>query len=323
MEKEITFIHNSRDYRKNIFYIQLFLFKACNYKCEYCITKSNTDDINKENLVKGFKNLDKFIKGHSEKHKDIDTTSIQVIGGEPTLIDLIPYLDMINSKSFKIFKLMTNFYRPINYFEDLYNYKIKRDLDIQFTLSFHALKMDKNEFFEKYKLLTQMFEKKNVNISIVVNDTNINKVKEFVSDVKETGIIDFKKMKFKKDFTKNQVSKEVSDFVDEMILTKPWPETSLIKYNDGSIDEVNLNKIRCIYGKYDFNPQGFHCETKLGKNHCKIDFKTGNIYFCKRCMDKKECIGNLFENKYNFDITDDICISKTCNFCNRGDKIYK
>ena len=93
------------------------------------------------------------------------------------------------------------------------------------------------------------------------------------------------------------------------------------KYNDGSIDEVNLNKIRCIYGKYDFNPQGFHCETKLGKNHCKIDFKTGNIYFCKRCMDKKECIGNLFENKYNFDITDDICISKTCNFCNRGDKI--
>lgn len=307
--------------KKNRFSLQLMLFRACNFGCKYCITHSKPENINYDNLNLGFKNLDKFIKYHNDFFKEIETTQIQFMGGEPTLIDICEYLDKIQDNSFKEFRLMTNLFRPNKYFEDLQKYLFSRKIDIDITTSFHAGKITIEDFVDKMNCLISLFGDKSIRSHVIVNDETlpiVKKLEEKIGDNKNFH------MMYRKDLTsRGKISNEVSDFINNKKKKNYTKGNTKITLKDGSEFLIGACDLRYVFGEKVFNPCGYFCETMSGKRVCKIDFANGNIMTCKASYTKESTIGNLFENNYKFDTCKNICTNQTCNFSNPGDIIWK
>lgn len=146
---------------KNFFSWQLFY--KCNYHCNYCFEKNLTHyNFNYNELLKTSQNIWKY-------YKKFGFEWLSIIGGEATLLEVDKLLFLF--KNFKneenlTFELITNFYRPIKYFEKIFLYfkNIKR---IIIKVSYHEEYNTLKDFFKKFEELVKISKKyKNVFLKI-------------------------------------------------------------------------------------------------------------------------------------------------------------
>ncbi|MBL7170070.1 MAG: anaerobic ribonucleoside-triphosphate reductase activating protein [Candidatus Aenigmarchaeota archaeon] len=142
------------DYPGNI--CSIIFLSGCNFRCNYCynpelVLDEKLPEIKEKEVLKTLEERKKFIDG------------VTITGGEPTIHKELPILIKKIKKIGLLIKIDTNGTNP-----EMLNYLIKNKL-----IDFIA--MDIKNVFEKYK------ETANVNV-------NINKIKESVKIIKESGI---------------------------------------------------------------------------------------------------------------------------------------
>jgi len=160
----------SIEYQDNSFFIKWYITDLCNYHCPYCLHVANME-LDRSYYSKEYQNEIEhkatLINNILVDNKIDRPIWLRIMGGEATIFNLIPIIDNIKLKICNI-GIVTNFYRPIEYFIDLYNYCKNRKISLHLTLSYHE---ENKNFFEKALKLTEWCRKNNIKdpeINVVV-----------------------------------------------------------------------------------------------------------------------------------------------------------
>lgn len=263
-----------------MFYIKWRLFNACNYHCSYCIRK----DLDKSN--NGFETL----IGYAKKLNKVKIPfRLELIGGEPTLIDLRKLISYIENDNLKSIYISTNFSRDRNYFEELNEYLNNRNIELVLSCSLHEAECNINEFLEKISYLSNVVNK--IYIECVSTDENKETIK-MLKKYDDNGSLG-KNVEFSIDYLR--------DRNDNVIAKK--------KYNFiHSKRDILYNKEKLHHSSLSgFISTGMKCKS----NGLYIDVD-GSIY--GRSCKQKNYIANI--NDYDFNIKEDIinCPNAICNF---------
>jgi len=153
--KKLIWVQTSRE---EDFLIKWRLTECCNYHCSYCIRnkfKRPSDNLKLDQEL-CIRTKDKIINLINKINK---TIKLDLIGGEPTLIDLFPILSDLISKTNNLIKqilITTNFSRPLNYFTDIINLCAKNNIKVNLVCSFHKEFIKLEMFMNKIKLLNSL-----------------------------------------------------------------------------------------------------------------------------------------------------------------------
>lgn len=263
-----------------MFYIKWRLFNACNYHCSYCIRK----DLDKSN--NSFETLIEYAK----KLNNIKIPfRLELIGGEPTLIDLRKFISYIENDNLKSVYISTNFSRDKNYFEDLSNYLHGRNIELVLSCSLHEAECNINEFLEKISYLSSIISK--IYIECVSTDENketIKMLKKYDCDGSLGNSVEFS-IDYLRDRNDNVIAKKKYNFIHNK--------------KDIFCDKEKLHHSDLS----GFVSTGMKCKS----NGLYIDVD-GSIY--GRSCKQKNYIANI--NDYDFNIKEDIinCPNAICNF---------
>lgn len=240
--------------------LKIYLDDKCNLQCEYCNISHNNLQIKSIDIIN-------FIK---ENIENINTESIQLLGGEPTIIYDDDFLNFIN-----------------NIFNKVYIYTNLKDLSkIQHFISIFKNKAiiyaSFNEeildvFMQNAKIVKDNIQR----ISIVVTKTNMNKLYSYVKLLSELNI----KIYLTPEEDKNLIGYSINK--DELI-----KQLKLIFDNDLYKLLLNFEKV-----KHNYKASFEEC-----KNSILIIDKQGNISSCSHTSSvynssKIHIFGNIFKTK--------------------------
>lgn len=259
-----------------MFYIKWRLFNACNYHCSYCIRK----DLDKTNNT-----FDALIEYAKKLNSVKIPFRLELIGGEPTLIDLKKLISYIENKNLKSIYISTNFSRDENYFEDLASYLKSRNIELYLSCSLHEAECDLNKFLEKSKKISKIVNK--LYIECVSTDKNKSIIKRLKKETLESNI------ELSIDYLRNRN--------DNIIAKKRYTFVNSKKDILCNCKKLHHSELS------EFVSTGLKCKS----NGLYIDVD-GSIY--GRSCKQKNYIANI--NDYDFNIKEDIinCPNAICNF---------
>ena len=169
---------------KNIFKVSWKMTDWCPYKCSYCYmskaveaAKAKEDNPTQEYVEQIASNLDDYVNSHADPNALV---RLHLIGGEPSIFNLVALLEKV--ERVKYISLATNFYRDLDYWVELKDYCIKRQIQLGIAASFHLemLKTDKQRWDFCHKLLAVKGQ-----LKAVLDNDNIEEYKpyfQFVMD---------------------------------------------------------------------------------------------------------------------------------------------
>jgi len=258
--KEIDSILDSSSIFNNYFTIKWRLLETCNYKCSYCIRNVRNDRRNEEHLsTEEYCEIAKDIALFVNKINNFDKIKIELIGGEPSLLDLNSILISLfnNTDRVKAIHMTTNFFNTFDYYKDLYELTENNNCKFSITASFHEEYENINNYFDKILLVRDFIKNMsgNINCEIVHRENNDNIVREF----KEMCISNNLEYKIEEDLingkdyntrTSNMIKSEKYYYYDKENNKLYWSKEKkdgykicngryLIIYDDGETESVN------------------------------------------------------------------------------------
>lgn len=285
--------------REEDFLIKWRVTECCNYHCSYCIRnkfKQPSDNLKFDQEL-CVKTKDKILNLINKVNK---TIKLELIGGEPTLIDLFPILsDLISNTNNYIKQILitTNFSRPINYFTDIINLCAKNNIQVNLVCSFHKEFIGLETFMNKIKLINSL------------NYSNLNLIVEMV----QTGDLELEN-KFKNICEENNLiyhidrdsRKGISINSESLSNNK---KTELISLDeDNNLVEYSSFREFCNYK--NFSPFGMLCtkdfDSFLIENGLHVGFDPENNQLGCRIKSDIDDFVPLTNLK--------VCLSK-CNLC--------
>lgn len=141
---------------EDLFVIKWRITHSCNLSCSYCAHEKFRETYNENGYIQNkleetAKDVSKLIDGIFQNKVKID-----LIGGEPTLYDIIAILKNISSSKLYRIQITTNFTRPISYYKELAEYLNSRNIELSLTASFHYQFMNMDRYFEKVNQLKDL-----------------------------------------------------------------------------------------------------------------------------------------------------------------------
>lgn len=189
MQEATKIIESIESLNKYPFNIKWRLTHVCNYKCSYCIRSKHTSPFNEleEDIKIIDENVSEIARLIVENGKD---TRLLLIGGEVTLLPLHEIIEKLHSKCKGLLKrinITSNFSKPVNYFNDLFDLGSKLNIEMSITFSFHPEYFSLESFIAKLK---QLKLKQNSDIWL-----------EMVATISNQQLVeDFKKLCYKENF---------------------------------------------------------------------------------------------------------------------------
>lgn len=298
----------SIEYQGNTFFIKWYLTDVCNYHCPYCLhttdlTRNYNYGHNQKEIEDKAKQITKILISNNVKKP----LWLRLMGGEATIFELIPIIDNIDFPISNI-GLVTNFYRPLDYFINLYKYCSNRKISLHLTLSYHE---ENKTFFDKALELTLWcrdngYKDPEINL-VVTNDLDIDLINKY----KAKGLVRFRATKARKAFgiLFDDLSEDRIEWLNE--LNKSTRKNSqskgkyLITYYDGTTE--NRNSISDYVGELDkggFITDGRPCSMGVDAIFIRSD---DNIY--RGCCGylSADIIGNIWDDNFKIPTEDIIC----------------
>lgn len=271
----------------------------CNYRCSYCTRKQhNYKDLVETDLIANAKLINQFCD-----LKKTPLIDLQLLGGEPTILELDKILNELTSDNIDRIRLTTNLSKPYGYF-----FKLLSEIDklnvrqFLITASYHEEFCNLNEFIEKCKILN-MFKLSNnkrfkLKLDTVYTGKNKQDMLDFISNCE----------KFKLSYRVNNDVNQ-SNIPDDLSLEKPMSNEKLsytVSYSNGFTE--NFKTKNDLITKLKINPLGYFCSAS--KNGLYI--KDNDVYDVPaKCKHKLCDISELS----NIQLKSKICEFTKCNFC--------
>lgn len=283
------------EYVGNSFFIKWYMTDWCNYHCPYCLQASHTKDsikVDMDDILTKAEGINHLVKV-SNVTKPI---FFRLIGGEPTLFDIEKILKVFNFKISNV-GIVTNFFRPIDYFKSLYIYCINNGMKLNLTLSHHPENIN---FFNKAMELTTWCIENNLNtpeINVVVTEDFDT---EFVDKYIEKGLTHIRAVRERTDLgnLNKNISKEKLDWIDKVNNQNKGNGRGsyLVSYTDGTKEYVKT--MSDFTAKFDYGglvPDGRYCSA--GQTGVFIK-PNGDVY--------PSCGGYLWREQFKLgNLTDD------------------
>lgn len=253
----------------------LLLTSLCNYKCSYCISKNEHNNI----LYFGYrKNYDTFFYNIKKVFND-KSIKLYISGvGEPTLNPNFFYIlnNLLKCKQIKKIHLLTNLSMPISFWNKLINVVKKYDVYFRIRASLHIEKnqteTDIDTFFEKI---------------LYLQSNNIDVFVKTILDHHTYSLI-LKNISYLNKYNK-LLNKNIDIIKSYLVLNKNTLNTKYKeiyeKINDIELIEKNKNN--------NISFKNFYCYGGLKWFRINID---GNVYNTSdkfSCL-THQCLGNIF-----------------------------
>jgi len=291
---------------KNIFHLEWELSSKCNYHCSYCPSNLNDNKIN-------FPEPNKFIS-FFQKLKNIYPEKkfhLTILGGEPTLWDkLIDVVKIIHSLSDAKIHLLTNASKNIKWWEK------NLELFDNIHFSYHPEKTNKDEFFEKCKLITKT--KKFLAINCMMNQKYFNDSYKFAKKLRDEIpyiVVILKPIKINDTKELIYYTDDQKDiFLNEPVLIhKTHPPKTGISFGSSIMNTIDKNGVikRINVSQLIIKKQNSwkHWECNAGVDSMFINMN-GDIL---RCLSQPTLtLGNI-NNEYNLDVNPMRCPLEFCS----------
>ena len=166
--------------KRPIFKISWKMTHLCPYACSYCYmsnavekAKMCKDNPTQEKVEEIASHFDEML---SKLADEKDEVQLHLIGGEPSIFDLIKVIEKIKDKRLRYISVASNIYRDYSYWEKLITYCKLRGIDIGVSASFHLEQLDAKEKRDEYanKVIGLKLQCK-----AVVNNENIKDYKPY------------------------------------------------------------------------------------------------------------------------------------------------
>ena len=163
--------------KRPIFKISWKMTDFCPYSCSYCYMANAVEKAKKcQNNPTQFdveeisSRIDELFECLGNKK---DSIQLHLIGGEPSIFNLIKVIDKIKTPNLKYLNLATNLYRNVDYYKELKRYCNSRGIEYGSSASFHITQCNPQEYVDKVLEL-------GVQTKIVVNNENLKLYKPYL-----------------------------------------------------------------------------------------------------------------------------------------------
>lgn len=167
--------------RRPVYKISWKMTDLCPYACSYCYmsnavakAKALKSSPKQEDINKIASQFDKVIEKFASPK---DAIQLHLIGGEPSIYNLIELLEQVKSPQLRYVNIASNLYRDKEYWRELYLYSKERGLDFGVSASFHLEALDtekkRNEYIDK------ILEVPKIQCKAVVNNDNLQIYKPY------------------------------------------------------------------------------------------------------------------------------------------------
>ena len=307
----------SIDYLGNSLFIKWYMTDWCNYHCPYCLHASHTSDtlkekINQSKIEEKARNINRILKQNNINKK----LFFRFIGGEPTLYNLKPVIDCFDLPICNIC-IVTNFFRPIDYFKELYSFCASKNIKLNLTLSHH----DENvNFFDKALQLTNWCNENGYNVPeinvVVTPDFDTDFVDKYIAQ----GLTKIRVVRERNGLSilNSEVSQEKIDWLEKVNKLNRSNRKSrgsyLITFKDGSTEyRPTLSDFTAEFDYGGLITDGRYCSTGVDAIFIRtddniytgccaytgFDFVIGNIYNESVILPKEPILCKLNEKNKN------------------------
>lgn len=290
--------------RSRFFRLSWKMCDACNYSCSYCYIKSKRDKPTQE-----------FVEGIAEKIDSLGLRDIQLhlIGGEPTLYELVPVLGKISTAELRHVSVATNFSRPLEWWNELAGYLEGRNVALHIQASLHLEAGKPDEFVSKAAAL-----RKYVVAKAVVSDSSLNSYLPYLIRLRDEGVEVEPTLERSPDDSYSMLSAGSQAVVDSFRRERKRIAVTL---RDGSAMYFPSNSA-FLNGIEDghFNPDGFKCTA--GMNNLRIDTNGDMLRAGCACCARSHRLGNILTDRYERPSEPIVCrleSGRYCSFCNHTD----
>lgn len=218
----------SNNFCKDIIYLKWRTFYMCNYNCPYCIQvaqkkKENFNgELFEQEKAKAFSTAEKIDAFLAKVNPEGKNVSLEIIGGEVTLLDLVALLDRIKDKHINYVSITTNGSKPVDYFYNVSEYLHSRNCTFSVTMSYHDTQTTFEEFIYKASQLNKFVDE--FSCEYVSRKDNQKNVQKFI-DALEERKIDYK---IEPDKTRNSLTERVKG---ELIVTSNFTNRHKARYD--------------------------------------------------------------------------------------------
>ena len=292
------------DYMHVIWYVT----GNCKFNCAYC------DVIDNKRVNTDFDSQKKIADTLFKLKKKFE---IYLYGGEPTeykyFHELVQYINSKKSEFFKGIELQTNLNISIGELQKILEYDIKISPSIHLTF----LKGDGLESLLEKILLIRKSGKLN-RIDFMLEKWSVEKTVRFYQMLKKENLTEYIQYIYNmyehhtgKKYAGNWNSNDIKEYKEIIEDIKTSQETYRLTYEDGNIEELNVNKMIA----QDLSFKGKICEAR--KYLTWIDYN-GNWWECNIAQAKGTPLGNILKNPNHFLITTQYpvkCRFDKCDAC--------
>lgn len=180
-KKKVAAIIDAYGCGNKSFVIKWRLTDKCNFRCSYCLRSFYQEKreftVKEKTLCKTAEEITKMLNNIDH----IKEAKINLIGGEPSILNLEKILSHLIKNNTKVnrMNLTTNLSKPAKYYISLYNYLKKNNIILTITASYHNEFMKMNDYFRKLDEIIDKTNKKHISCEIVSTDDNQDLIKIF------------------------------------------------------------------------------------------------------------------------------------------------
>ena len=278
--------------KRPIFKISWKMTHLCPYACSYCymsnavekakMCKDNPTQKKVEEIASHFDEM--LSKLADEK----DEVQLHLIGGEPSVFDLIKVIAKIKDKRLRYISVASNIYRDYPYWEKLITYCKLREIDIGVSASFHLEQLDTKKKRDEYanKVIGLKLQCK-----AVVNNENIKDYKPYFDRFMEANRaieITLERNNKNECCKLSEENQKYIDLIREYQYSRKQSNKTYLPYYTVTLKNgrkigysSNIALINSIK-EGALNPSGFYCTA--GLHNVRIDLK-GNLTrsACRLC----------------------------------------
>lgn len=316
----INYKNTDLDYIKfnnNTFYVKWCITRWCNFNCAFCNFKKDNflfsqDEINEQAIILNNLLSDKIKKDFK----------LKFIGGEPCVYDLTQILDRFTI-SIKSISIVTNFYRELDYYKDLYLYCNKKHIEFLLSCSWH----DQNKKFDsKFYELTDWCRENNLKdpgvIFVLRNESDCKLIEKYKKDnIKRISIL-LERDKYGKVINRPDMIKYFNDFNSNKLNLRTGKYSVSINHKEVICN--SLSWLTNLLEEGGFVTEGRLCDAGINSIVINPD---GKIYrdSCRYLYENDDLlIGNINEKVLNLPTEPLICRINTyknnkdvrCILCN-------
>lgn len=292
--------------KRPIFKISWKMTHLCPYSCSYCymsnaVEKARVckDNPTQEKVEEIASHFDEMLSKLADEKDEIQ---LHLIGGEPSIYDLVKVIEKIKDKRLKYISVASNIYRDYSYWERLIVYCKARGIDIGVSASFHLEQLNTKEKRDEYanKVIGLKLQCK-----AVVNNDNIKDYRPYFDMFMNANVAIEITLERNSKNECCKLSDENQEYID-LIRTYQFnrkqrnkdylPYYTVTLKNGRKIGySSNIALINSI-NEGALNPSGFYCTA--GLHNVRIDLK-GNLTrsACRLCSMYFK-MGNILEGNY-------------------------